>query len=129
VLLEQDLALVHEDGGIDGMFAGTGLGRKGDADKDGGRERGGGLAQFINTRTATAQKGRLVEEIGGGISADAQLREDGETGSRIRGALAGVEDFGEVAGEVPDSGVDLGECDLHIFSVKQGLKRKKLPRA
>jgi hypothetical protein len=36
--------------------------------------------------------------------------------------LAGVENLSEVAGEVPDGGVDLGECYLHSSSVKQGLQ-------
>ena len=89
-------------------IAGAGLGGQGNTDQHSGRERSGGLAKFIDGGEAAREEAGLIEEIGGWVAADAKLRKDGKAGAGFGGALTGAENLGEVAGEVPDGGVDLG---------------------
>ncbi len=119
MLLKQDFALVDEDGGVDSRLAGAGRRRERDADEEGGGQRRGGLAEFFNDADAAGEKAGLVEEVGGRIAAQDQLGEDGETCAGTSGALSGADDFCQISGEVSDGGVDLGEGNLHSFSLMQ----------
>ena len=119
MLFEQDLAPVEKDGCVDGRFTGIGRRRQSNArDKSGGQvTRGSG--KFFDGFAAALKKTRLLEEVGGRVSADGQFRKDGKTGALIGGTPAYSQYFFKVAGEIPDRGVDLGQCDVHISSLMQ----------
>ena len=112
------LAAIEQDGGVDGGLAGC----RGSAGKaTPARTRGGqvarGLGELIDGRAAAGEKAGLLKEVGGRIAADGEFGEDGEARAQVRGAAAGGNDFFEISGEIPDRGIDLGECDLHISSL------------
>ena len=87
-----------------------------------GRLRGG-LSKFIDGCAAAREKAGLLKEVGRRIAADGQFGKDREPGALIGGAPGGGDDFFEIAGEIPDRGVDLGQCDLHISSLKETTER------
>ena len=118
MLLEENLALVHEDCRIYGGFAGVWRRGQSHADEDGGGQVGRSLTQFLKDRLAAGEEARLFNEVGGPVAAEGELGEDGETGAGARGSLAGAHDFSDIAGEVSDGGVDLSQCDLHFFSLQ-----------
>ena len=80
-------------------------------------KRARGRGQFVDGGAAAGQKAGLLKKVGGRIAADGQLREDGEARAQVGGAAAGGNDFFQVSGEIPDRGVDLGQCDLHSSSL------------
>jgi hypothetical protein len=108
VLLEENLALVKEDGGVDCGLAGAGRCGEGDADEDGSFKMRAGFAELFEDLLAAGEEAGLFEQVGGPVAAERELGEDGETGALGGGSFAGGEDFLEVAGEVADGGVDLG---------------------
>ena len=48
-----------------------------------------------------------------------------KAGALVGGAAADRDDFFKIAGEIPDRGVDLGQCDLHYSSLMQGNRQEQ----
>lgn len=53
----------------------------------------------------------LEEEVLGRITRDAHLGECQQVHAQVTGATEGLDDPGDVAVEIPDGGIDLGETD------------------
>ena len=128
MLFEQDLAAIEEHGGVDGGLAGIGRRGQGDPGDDSGGQIGGCSGQFFHGLAAAGEEAWLFKEVGGRIAADGEFGENGEASALICSAAAGRNDLFQIAGEIPDRGVDLGERDLHIFSLIQPDKRAAFER-
>ena len=128
MLFEQDLAAIEQNRGVHGRLAGVRLGQAARLPRQRCWQSAGGRGKFIDGRSAAGKKARLLKEVGGGISADGQLGEDGEAGALVGSAAGNRKNFFEIAGEIPDRGVDLGQCDLHTFSLKQEGKESRTGR-
>ena len=113
VLLEEQLALVEEDGGVEGRFAILAVGRKGDAGKHGNGQFARCRSQFVHGRSAAGQEAGFLKEVGGRIAADGELGKDRKARALFRRAAAGGNDLLEVSGKITNRGVDLGQRDLH----------------
>ncbi len=66
------------------------------------------MTELIDGSAAADKETGFVQQVCRGVAADCQLREDRKTCSRAGGPLTGIDDLLQVAGEVPDGGVDLG---------------------
>jgi len=117
VLFEQDAAGIHEDCGVDSGLAGLNFGGKGYADQNRSGQVAGGGAQFVDSGAAAGQKAGFLKEVGGRIATDNEFGEDGEARTERGGATADGKDFLDVSGEIPDGGIDLGQCNLHTSSL------------
>ena len=115
MLLEKDLTAIEENRGVDGGLAGVGRCRQRDASDQRGGQVTRGLGEFIDGLAAAGEKARFLKKVGGRVSADGQLGEDGEPRAKVGGATGNRKNLFKIAGEIPDRGVDLGQCDLHIF--------------
>src|SRR6185437_15022124 len=108
VLLEQDVTGVNENRGIDGRLAGAAA----CSQRDAGEDRRGQIArsrrQLVDSTAAAGEKAGLFEEIGGRIATDDQFGEDDKARAMSGGAVGGLENLFQVAGDIPDSGIDLG---------------------
>ena len=71
---------------------------------------------------------RIVEEVSGGIAADAELGIDDEMGSLLRGYLCGGHHAVEVARHVSHPGVDLGHAHPESTEVAHGISPSTAPR-
>ncbi len=91
--------------------------------QDGGRQIPSGGGELGDCRAATGEEAGLLKEVGWRIAADGEFREDGEARTPIRGAAADSDDLLQIAGEIPNRGVDLGKCDLHSSSLYGGTGR------
>jgi hypothetical protein len=56
----------------------------------------------------TREKGRLLQQVGGRISADAEFRKHGQIRALAGGAVLELEDEADVSREVADGWIDLG---------------------
>ena len=92
-------------------------GRQGHARQHGGRQIARGRGQFLDGGAAAGQKTGLFKEVGRRVAADDQLGEDRQPRALSGRAAAGSDDLFKVSGEIPHGGIDLGECDLHSFSL------------
>ena len=102
-----------------GGLAGIGRSGQSDACNEGGGKVARGCGEFVDGLAAAREKARLLKKVGGRITADGQFRKDGEAGALFGGATGNRNDFFKIAGEIPDRGVDLGQCDLHSSSLMQ----------
>jgi hypothetical protein len=75
------------------------------------------MAMLLQDLARTGNEGRDFYEIARRISADDKLGEHDEVSTTGLGETGIETELVRVAGEVPDSGVDLSECDLHTDSV------------
>ena len=113
VLLQQQSAAVQQHRGVHGRLAASaGAGSATPASTAVGKSARG-RGQLIHGRPAARQKARLLKKIGGRISADGKLGENGQPRAQRGGAAAGRDDFFKIPGEIPDGRIDLGQCDLH----------------
>ena len=117
VLLDDQPAAVEQHGGVDGGLAGVALGRERHARQHRCGQRARGFRELVDSRAAAGQEARLFKKIGGWVAADGQLGEDGQARALLGGAAAEGDDFFEVSREIPDGGIDLGQCNLHSFSL------------
>ena len=113
-------------GGVDGGLAGIRRCRQRYAGEDGRGQVASGRGQFIDGCAAAGEKAGLLKEVGRRIAADGQLGKDGEPRALVGGAPADVNNFFKISGEIPDRGVDLGECDLHTSSLMQERARSEI---
>ncbi len=126
VLFEKDFTPIKQNRGIHGRLAGVGWSGQCDASDKRGGQFTRGLGKFIHSLTAAGEKARFLKKVGGRISADGQFREDGKSCALVGGATGKGKNFFEIAGEIPDRGVDLRQCDLHTFSLKQWGKKSRM---
>ena len=85
--------------------------------------------QFVDSCAAASQKARLFKEIGRGVSANGKLGEDRESGPLRGGPAAGRDNFFKITGEISNSGIDLGQCDLHSSILVPGENWLQRPNA
>ena len=69
------------------------------------------------TVVGSGRRMEIFKEVGRRIAADAKLGKNREARSLSGGAATGYSYFFEVAREIPDCGIDLGERDLHSSSL------------
>jgi hypothetical protein len=86
VLFDGQLALVEEDGGVEGWLPAISAGRQRHAGQNGRGKIARGRGEFVDGRAATGQEAGLLEEIGGRVTADGKLGKDGEARATIRRA-------------------------------------------
>ena len=114
---ELDLAVAQERGGISDALAASVLCGSDEAGDDGDGQRGGCGGDFLHGFSGAGDEGGFFEEIGGRIAADGEFGEDDEIGVGCGGLVGEIHDFGGVAVEIPDGGIDLCQRDLHCFSL------------
>jgi hypothetical protein len=117
VLLKQQMAAIEQDGCVDGWLADARFRRQGYAGEYGRGQLRGGCGQFFNGSSAAGEEAGLLKEIGWRVAADGQLgkyREPRAFGGRV---FTGRDNLFKVSGEISDSRIDLGECDLHSYSL------------
>ena len=117
MLLQEQSAAVEEDCGVEGRLSVLAAGGQRHAREDGGGQLARGPGQFVDCGTAAGKEAGFLKEIGGRITADGKLGEDGEARALLRRAAAGGNDLLEISREIPDRGIDLGQCDLHKSSL------------
>src|SRR6185295_18891687 len=61
-------------------------------------------------------EGGALEEVAGRVAGEAELREDDQLGAELAGAADVLQDLVDVAGNIPDRGVDLCGGDFHRLS-------------
>ena len=69
----------------------------------------GMLDDLVEAGAVLGDEVGFVEQVLGGIAGDGELGEGDEVGAEGSGLVDVVEDFGRVAPQIADSGVDLGE--------------------
>ena len=104
------------------------LGRQGHACQHGGGQLAGGCGQLINCSAATGQEARFLKEVGRRITADRQFGKHREPRALGGGATAGGDNLFKIPGEISDSWIDLGECDLHTPSLIPWRRRSSFSR-
>ena len=73
--------------------------------------------QFVHRGTAAGKEAGLFKKVGGRIAADGELGEDGEARTLLRRSPADSDDSFEISGEIPNRRIDLGQRDLHKYSL------------
>ncbi len=101
--------LLAFNGGLDG--------ESGAEEECGAAGLAGPFADGFEGGGGVLEEGALLEQVGGPVTTNGELGEEDEVGGLVRGALGVVQDFAAVAGEVAYGRVDLGEGDLHWFSL------------
>ncbi len=114
---ELDLALAHEGGGVFHSLAASLFCWRDEAGDDGDGQRGGCIGDFLHGLAGALDEGAFFKQVGGGVAADGKFREDDEIGSGSGRLVGEIHDFGGVAAEIPDGGVDLCQRDLHSSSL------------
>ncbi len=106
-----DFAIVAEGGGVEKAATLGGGIRFDKAD-----ERGHGAdlhRDFVDRILVVGHETAFEKEVARRVAGDGEFGEDHEFRALRDEAAVGVEDFGAIAGEVADGGVDLCEADAH----------------
>ena len=119
MLFEQQAPAIQQNRGVHGRLAALAVRRQRHARQHGGGQLAGGRGQLIDGRAAAGQKAGLFKKVGRRIAADGQFGKDREPRAQRGGAPAGGNNLFKVSGEIPDRGIDLGQCDLHTSSLKR----------
>ena len=117
MLLEDDVAAIKEYCCVHGRLSGIGGSGKGHSGEDGCGNVACCRSEFVYGFAATSKEAGLLKEVGWRVTANGQLRKNSQAGTMFSGALDSGDDLVEIAGEPPDRRVDLGQCDLHRFSL------------
>ena len=117
MLFEQQMAVVDQDGSVEGRFAIRAAGRQRNARQDCSGQIESGGSKLVDCRPAASEEAGFLKEVGGRIAADGQLGEDGQARAQIGSPAAEGHDFLQISSEIPDRRIDLGQCDLHISSL------------
>lgn len=112
--------MVDEDGSVEGRFAIRAASRQRNASKNCGGQIKRGGSKLLNCRLAPSQEAGFLKKVGGRIAADGELGENGQPSAQIGSPAAEGDDFLQISSEIPDRRIDLGQCDLHIFSLNGG---------
>ena len=118
---ELDPAVAQQRSRIHHLLARSG-GRRGDvAADDGQRPAGGGGGGNLGDGLGGSRHERgLIQEIGRWITTNCQLRKHDHVRLGCRRLPRELDDFLRIPLKIPDRGVDLGESDLHFFSLATG---------
>ena len=73
--------------------------------------------QFVDRGTAAGKEAGLFKKVGGRIATDGEFGEDGEARTLLRRSAADSDDSFEISGEISNSRIDLGQRDLHKYSL------------
>jgi len=117
------VSTAQKSGGVHDVLTGLRVNwRRKSSDDCNCRKLGGNLLQhFARTRN----EGRNLYQVARRIAAYDEFWKDNQISTARLGEPDVLTKLLRVAGEVPDSGVDLSECDLHRDSVKrEGCKDK-----
>ncbi len=76
-----------------------------------------GASNLAQSFAAARNEGGFLQQIGGRIAADSQLGKQHQVGAPLLRSACKFEDFCGISAEIADGGIDLGERDLHSFSV------------
>ena len=121
MLLEQNLSLVEEDGGVDGWLAALSRGWQGNTNQDGRGEIACGLGKLVDDLAAASQETGFLKKIGRRITANGKLGEDSQPRTGLGRLTAKVQNLVEISGEISYGRIDLGKCYLHTSSLVHGI--------
>jgi len=114
---EKSVAAIKQNGGVHGRLAALAPGGQGHPGKHGGWQIAGCRSQLVDRCTAAGEEAGLFKEVCRRIAADDQLGEDGQPSAQPGRLPADGDDPFKIPAEIPDCGVDLGQCDLHTSSL------------
>ena len=117
VLLEEQLALVEEHSGVEGRLTVFASGGQRNARQHCGGQLARCAGELVDCGTAAGEEAGFLKKVGGRITADGELGEDGEARALLRRSPADGNDSFEISREIPDRRIDLGQCDLHNYSL------------
>jgi len=117
VLLKEELPAIQENRGVDGRLAASRLRGQGYARNHRRGQLRCSRRQFIHCRAAAGKEAGLLKKVGGRIAADGQLGEYGQPDALRGGPPAGGNNLFKISAEISNCGIDLGESDLHTFSL------------
>ena len=117
MLLQQQVAAIQQNRGVDGRLAASSLRRQRHARHHGGRQIACSRGQLIDRCAAAGQETRLFKKVGRRIAADDKFGENRQPRTLCGGAPAGGNDSFKISPEIPHRGIDLGQCDLHTSSL------------
>ena len=111
VIFGHDAAFAHRQQGIEERLARTGIAAR---RADDGRQSGqaaGGIDDRLQALFGLRQEAHFFQQIAGVVPADGEFGKDHQVGTGPGGALQAIEVQCQVAGEVTDGGVALGDGD------------------
>jgi len=80
----------------------------------------GQLPSKVDYLAGAGDEGRLLQQVGWRIAADAKFGEEDEVSASLLGSASEFEYLLSISVKVTDGGIDLGERDLHIVSLTIG---------
>ena len=117
MLFQQQATAIQQNCGVHGGLAAFPRSRQSHPCQHSGGQLAGCRCQFIDRSSAARQKARLFKKVGRGIAAYAEFREYRQPSAQLDSPPARGNDAFKVTAEIPDSGIDLGQCNLHLLSL------------
>lgn len=84
---------------------------------------GRGAGNLAKRLAAPCDEFRFLQQIGRRITANGQLGKQDEVSATLLRPAREIDDFCGVPAEIPHGGIDLGQRNLHSFSVATGMDR------